>query len=250
LGFLDEQRAERVPEVTVVLPAHNEVRNLKRAVEKTADFLRGIDQDFEIIIAEDGSTDGTTELTENIAGSNPRVRCICHGRRLGRGRALTDAFKQSMGSVLVYMDVDLSTDVRFLEPLIQAITERNDIATGSRALPQSTVSRSMKRRVVSLVYNSLVRSLLGSNISDHQCGFKAFSRESLFKILKRVYAEHWFWDTEVLVLATRMGLSVKEVPVVWRESEKTKVNLLRDFIEMGFQILKLWWRLNIVGADK
>jgi len=231
--------------ITVVLPAHNEVRNLKMAVDETTDFLMGMDQDFEIIIAEDGSTDGTADMAKSIANSDPRVRCICHGRRLGRGMALTEAFKQSAGSILVYMDVDLSTDIRFLEPLIYAITEGNDIATGSRALPQSKVSRSLKRRMASLIYNNLVRLLLGSNISDHQCGFKAFSREGLFKILDRVCAEHWFWDTEILVLATRMGLSIKEVPVAWSEGEKTRVNLLRDFIEMGFQVLKLWWRLNI-----
>lgn len=235
--------------ITVVLPAHNEVRNLKMAVDETTDFLMGMDQDFEIIIAEDGSTDSTAEMAKSIANSDPRVRCICHGRRLGRGRALTEAFKQSAGSIMVYMDVDLSTDIRFLEPLIHAITEGNDIATGSRALPQSKVSRSLKRRMASLIYNNLVRLLLDSNIGDHQCGFKAFSREGLFKILDRVYAEHWFWDTEILVLATRMGLSVKEVPVAWSEGEKTKVNLLRDFIAMGFHALKLWWRINIVRSS-
>jgi len=249
LGLLEEHLAARVPKVTVVLPAHNEVRNLKQAVEETTDFLRGIDQDFEIIIAEDGSTDGTAEMAESIADSHPMIRCICNRRRLGRGRALTEAFKQSMGSVLVYMDVDLSTDIQFLEPLIHAITEGNDVATGSRALPHSKVSRSLSRAVASQIYNSLVRLLLGSNISDHQCGFKAFNRESLFKIIDKVNAKHWFWDTEILVIATRMGLSVEEIPVAWREGGKTRVNLLRDFIEMGFQALKLWWRLNIVCTN-
>ena len=248
MGFLDEQRSARVTKVTVVLPAHNEVRNLKRAVEKTTDFLTGIDQDFEIIIAEDGSTDGTAEMAESISDSNHRIRYTHHDRRLGRGRALTEAFKQSEGSVLVYMDVDLSTDIRFLEPLIKAIAEGNDIATGSRALLQSKVSRSLKRKMASLIYNNLVRLLLGSNISDHQCGFKAFSRESLFKLFDKVQAKHWFWDTEILVLAARMGLNIKEIPVAWREGEKTEVNILRDFIEMGFQVLKLWWRLDIVRA--
>ena len=248
MGFLEEQQATQEPMITVVLPAHNEVRNLKMAVDETTDFLRGMDQDFEIIIAEDGSTDGTAEMAKSIANSDPRIRCICHGRRLGRGRALTEVFKQSRGSVLVYMDVDLSTDIRFLEPLIYAITEGNDIATGSRALPESSVSRSLKRRVISTIYNNLVRLILRSNIADHQCGFKAFSHESLFKILDKVYAKHWFWDTEILVLASRMGLNVKEVPVMWKEGQKTEVNLFRDFIDMGFQILKLWWRLNILKS--
>jgi len=229
----------------VVLPVYNEVRSLKRAVEETVYFLVRIGLDFEVIIAEDGSTDGTAELAESISALDPRVKCFSHGDRLGRGRALTEAFRRSEGSVLVYMDVDLATELRFLEPLIEAVFEGYDMVTGSRALPQSRVSRSMKRGVTSLVYNSFVRLLLGSDIHDHQCGFKAFRRETLLKVLDKVRAKHWFWDTEILVLATRMGLSVNEVPISWREGEKTKVNLFRDFIDMGFQTLKLWWRLRI-----
>jgi len=247
LGVLGGRRAARAPEVTVVLPAYNEVGTLRRAVEETADFLGGMGREFEILIAEDGSTDGTAELARSIADSSPNVRCVCGTRRLGRGRALTEAFRQSSGSVLVYMDVDLATEVRFLRPLIEAITSGNDIATGSRMLPQSDVSRSLKRKILSLFYNSIVRLLLGSRVSDHQCGFKAFSRDALFKVLDEVHAKHWFWDTEILVIGARMGLSVKEIPVTWRASGRTKVNLRRDFIEMGFQILKLWWRLNIAG---
>lgn len=237
-----------MPTVTIVLPAHNEIKNLKKAVKETSDFLTRRGEDFEIIIAEDGSTDGTAEMAESIVNTNPRVWCICHCNRLGRGRALTEAFKKSSGSILVYMDVDLSTDIRFLEPLIFAITDGNDVAIGSRAHPKSNVIRSRKRLLISLIYNNFVRLLLGSNISDHQCGFKAFSQKTILKILDNVYAEHWFWDTEILVLALRMGLSVKEVPIVWRESNKTEVVFFKDIINMGFQVLKLWWRLNIARS--
>jgi hypothetical protein len=123
----------------------------------------------------------------------------------------------------------------------------SDVVTGSRALPQSRASRSFKRKIVSLIYNLFVRLLLKTKISDHQCGFKAFNRKNLFKVLNRVAAHHWFWDTEVLVIATRLGLCVKEIPVAWKESERTKVKFSRDLVEMGVQVLKLWWRLNMVG---
>jgi len=244
LGLLEGQRG-REWKVTVVLPAHNEVRSLRRAVEETVEFLESVNQDFEILIAEDGSTDGTAEVARGIADSNLKVNWIHYDMRLGRGRALTEAFKKSSGSVLVYMDVDLSTDVRFLKPLIQAIIDGYDVATGSRGIAESLVSRSLKRAVASQLYNNLVRLFLGSYLRDHQCGFKAFNRESYLRIIDKVQAKHWFWDTEILVLATRMGLRVKEVPVVWKEGEKTEVNLMRDFIRMGLQILKLWWRLDI-----
>lgn len=245
MGILGGNEPGRLPKVTVVLPAHNEAGNLKRAIKETEDFLFKICQDFEIIIAEDGSTDGTDDIAKGIANSNHRVRWMHHDERLGRGRALSDAFRESEGSILVYMDVDLSTDIRFLEPLIGAIIEGYDVATGSRAHPLSIVHRSLKRTITSLVYNSLVKLLLGSKIRDHQCGFKAFNRESLFKLLDKARTKHWFWDTEILVLAELMRLKIKEIPIIWRAGEKTKVNLLKDFFEMGNQLLRLYWRINV-----
>ena len=245
MGILEGMRPVRSPKVTIVFPAHNEADDLERAIEETEDYLFGINQDFEIIIAEDGSKDGTGEIARRVADSNRFVKLMHHDERLGRGRALSEAFRESEGLILVYMDVDLSTDIRFLEPLMGAITEGYDVATGSRAHPQSRVHRSLTRTIASLMYNSLVRLLLGSNIRDHQCGFKAFNRESLFKLLDKAHAKHWFWDTEILVLAQLMRQKIKVIPIIWRESPKTKVNLVKDFFEMGSQLLRLYWRINI-----
>jgi glycosyltransferase involved in cell wall biosynthesis len=246
LGFLERIQPIISSKVTLVFPAHNEAGNLKRAIEETEGFLLKIRQDFEIIIAEDGSTDGTDDIARGIADSNRRVRWIHHDERLGRGRALSGAFRESEGSILIYLDVDLSTDIRFLEPLIETIIDGYDIAIGSRAHPRSRVRRSLGRTITSLVYNSLVRFILGSNLKDHQCGFKAFKRNSLFDIINEIYDEHWFWDTELLVLASRNGLKVKEVPIVWRESNKSTVILFKDVINMAFNIIKLWWRIKII----
>jgi len=249
LAILEERFMVHAQGVTLVLPAYNEVGGLRRAVEEAAYSLMKMDRGFEIIIAEDGSTDGTAEEARRIADSDPRVRCINSDKRLGRGRALTEAFRQSTGAILAYMDIDLSTETRFLEPLIDAVNEGYDIATGSRMIPESRVSRSLRRTIASHVYNGLVRLLLGSDIRDHQCGFKAFRRDGIFKVLERVQAGHWFWDTEVLVIANRMGLRIKEIPIVWREGEGTKVNLFRDLVEMGYQTFRLWWRLLKEGKD-
>jgi len=244
LALLDGKPPELTEKISLVIPVYNEFENLKRAVAVTRDFLANMDSIFEIIIAEDGSTDGTKDVALSLSNADPRVWCILNEDRLGRGKALKEAFKRSSGEILVYIDVDLSTEVGFLEPLIGAIAEGDDFATGSRMMPESRATRSTKRRVASGVYNGLVRFFLGSPFRDHQCGFKAFRRESLFDILDQVQADHWFWDTEVLVLANKNGFSVKEVPVVWDEGDGTKVNLLKDFIKMGRQILRLWWRLQ------
>lgn len=112
MGILRGKETVRLLKATIVLPAHNEAGNLKRAIDETEDSLLKICQDYEIIIAEDGSTDGTGDIARGIADSNRRVRWMHHDERLGRGRALSEAFRESEGSILIYMDVDLSTDIR------------------------------------------------------------------------------------------------------------------------------------------
>ena len=236
-------------EVSLVFPAYNEADRLEEAVLRTVDSLKEISDSFEIIIAEDGSTDGTDELAEELSRKHPYVRHLHSDVRLGRGRALNRAFKLSKGRILIYTDVDLSTDPRFLKPLIKSIRDSYDFATGSRMHPRSVVERSSLRRILSLTYNLMVQIFLKSPVRDHQCGFKAFKRSSLFKILDKVKANHWFWDTETLVLASYNGFKVKEIPIVWRGGERSKVRVLSDVIDMGIQIMKLWWRLNVTKTD-
>ncbi len=231
--------------VSVVLPAYNEANQLETAVTQVSQALQQAGYTFEIVIAEDGSTDGTAELSEQLTQKYPFVRHIHRERRLGRGTALNNAFRQCRSMVLVYMDLDLATDLKSLKPLVNAITvEGYDVSTGSRLLPESTVERSLRRNISSKSYNFLVRHMLGSKVRDHQCGFKAFKREAVLGLLGEVEATHWFWDTEILVRAQRRGLKVKEVPVEWTSGKDTKVNLAKDSWNMFLQVTKLWWKLK------
>ena len=233
-------------QVSVVFPAFNEIDFLLLAVDKTTQALNEFTSSYEIIIAEDGSTDGTAERSEEIAQKYSYVRHIHREKRLGRGTALKNAFKQSKGEVLVYMDLDLATDLKALKPLVEAITvEGYDFSTGSRMLPQSKVERSLRRSISSKTYNFLVRHIAGSKLRDHQCGFKAFKREPVLQLLDEVEATHWFWDTEIMVRAQRRGYKVKEIPVEWKSGKGTKVNLIKDSLNMGRQIMKLWWKLKV-----
>ncbi len=171
--------------------------------------------------------------------------------RQGRGRALNRAFTAATGRILCYIDVDLATDMVHLEELIEAIrSEGYDFATGSRMMPSSDVKRSMKRGLASKGFNFLTRTMLGSKLYDHQCGFKAFKRESLFELMDSVEDEHWFWDTELLVRAQRSGYKVKEFPVKWRHGGATKVDLVKDVIGMGSQIVRLWWQLSSLKSGR
>jgi glycosyltransferase AglD len=233
-------------QVSVVLPAYNEVDYLQPAVEKTIQALKEFAQSYEVIIAEDGSTDGTAERAEELAQKNPGVRHIHREKRLGRGTALNNAFKQSRGEALVYMDLDLATDIKYLKPLVEAITvEGYDFATGSRLMKESRAERTFSRGFSSKTYNFLVRHMLGSKLHDHQCGFKAFKRQPLMSLIDKVEATHWFWDTEILVRAHRAGYKIKEIPVEWKSGKDTKVNLFKDSWNMFRQIMSLWWKLKI-----
>ncbi|MCL2477345.1 dolichyl-phosphate beta-glucosyltransferase [Candidatus Bathycorpusculum sp.] len=233
-------------QVSVVLPAYNEATYLPIAVEKTTETLNSFTSAYEIIIAEDGSTDGTAECAEELTQKYPCVRHIHRPQRLGRGMALNNAFAQSRGEVLAYMDLDLATDLKYLKPLIEAISvEGYDFATGSRMMPQSKANRTLSRDLSSQSYNFLVRHMLGSKLKDHQCGFKAFKREPLLKLLGKVEAKHWFWDTEVMVRGYRQGLRIKEFAVEWHSGKDTKVNLAKDSWNMFWQIMGLWWNLRI-----
>jgi glycosyltransferase involved in cell wall biosynthesis len=240
-----KQNVQKSVEVSVVFPAYNEVDYLEPAVEKTAQALTEFTRSFELIIAEDGSTDGTAERSAELAKEYPFVRHIHGEKRLGRGTALSNAFRQSSGRILVYMDVDLATNIEQLKSLVKAVEEEKfDFAVGSRLLAESKVERSRTRQISSKSYNFLVRAMLGSKLKDHQCGFKAFKREALMPLLDEVAARHWFWDTELLVRAARKGYAIKEIPVEWKSPRDTKVHLLKDSFSMAGQVVKLWWRLK------
>ncbi len=234
----------KMTEVSLVLPAYNEAERLRDTVQQVADALQEITPSFEIIIAEDGSTDGTDRTAEELAKEFTYVTYLHNKDRLGRGKALNRAFKSSKGDIVAYIDVDLATDLKHLEELVKSIREGYDISTGSRMLKDSDVKRSFTRLVASKGFNFMTRRLLKSELKDHQCGFKAFKRESLFAIMDDVKDNHWFWDTEILVRAQREGYKVKEFPVRWRCDRQTKVDLKRDVIGMGTQILRLWRELK------
>ncbi len=235
-------------QVSVVLPAYNEADTLERTVDVTlqtlAEFLPS-DQ-VEVIIAEDGCEDATPEIARQLAADDPRISHVHSDVRLGRGGALERAFDTAQGDVLAYLDTDLATDMRHLKQLVETIrTGEADVATGSRWVPGREADRPAKRGVPSRVFNRLVRLVLRSDLRDHQCGFKAVSREAFDYLRDDIDDDHWFWDTELLVRAQRAGFEVAEFPVEWTPKEDSKVDLVRDVFGMGGGIARLWWQVSV-----
>jgi len=235
-------------EVSVILPAYNEADTIEGTVTTTLETLGSFlpEGSYEVVVAEDGCTDCTPGIAERLAATHEAVGHVHSGERLGRGGALERAFEAAAGDTLVYFDTDMATDMRHLEELVESVRSGEyDIATGSRRMPGSRQPRETERGIASDGYNTLVRLFLGSDLRDHQCGFKAFDRDALFGLVPDVGDEHWFWDTEVLVRAQRRGYRIREFPVDWEPRGDTSVDLVRDVVGMGSQVLRTWWEFSV-----
>lgn len=211
----------------VVIPVYNEEADLAASVERVVDHLSTLPWPFRVTIADNASTDGTAVVARRLAHRHGTVRVV-HLAEKGRGRALKRVWSQSDAEVLVYMDVDLSTDLNALLPLVAPlISGHSDLAIGSRLRRGARVVRGPKRELISRGYNLLVRHALRTRFSDAQCGFKAIRRDVAREVLPLVEDDAWFFDTELLVLAERAGLRIHEVPVDWVDDPDSRVDLLR-----------------------
>ncbi len=215
------------PVVDVVVPVYNEERDLGPSVRRLRAFL---DTDFpfsaRITIADNASTDGTLALANSLAAELPGV-AVLHLPQKGRGRALNAAWLASDADVVAYMDVDLSTDLRALLPLVAPLLSgHSDLAIGSRLARGARVVRGPKRELISRSYNLILRTALGARFSDAQCGFKAMRADVARRLLPLVDDPAWFFDTELLVLAQRSGLRTHEVPVDWTDDPDSRVQIV------------------------
>jgi len=216
-----------VPTLDIVVPVYNEQRDLGPSVRRLHAYLeRTFPYPFRITIADNASTDRTPEVAAELSAELDQVT-VLRLERKGRGRALRAAWSASDAAVLAYCDVDLSTDLAALLPLVAPLVSgHSDLAIGTRLGRGSRVARGMKRELISRGYNLLLRGALATGFSDAQCGFKAIRADAAAELLPLVRDPGWFFDTELLVLAERAGLRIHEVPVDWVDDPDSRVDIV------------------------
>jgi putative flippase GtrA len=225
----------------IVIPVFDEERDLPGSVRRLHHFLATeVPYPARITVADNASTDGTLAVARQLARELPDVDVI-HLDDKGRGGALQEAWMSSTASVVAYMDVDLSTDLTALMPLVAPlISGHSDVAIGSRLSASSRVVRGPKREFISRSYNLILRGALGARFSDAQCGFKAVRADVAHQLLPLVADTGWFFDTELLVIADRAGLRIHEVPVDWIDDPDSRVDVLHTAVND----LKGCWRVG------
>jgi putative flippase GtrA len=225
----DPAQPWRVTETTVeiVVPVYNETADLGRSIERLHRYLsEQFPLSWSVTIADNASTDATWEIACDLACRLKGVRAV-HLERKGRGRALREVWSASTARVVAYMDVDLSTDLDALLPLVAPLVSgHSDVAIGTRLASGARVVRGPKREVISRSYNMLLKATMRSGFSDAQCGFKAVRADVARDLLPMVEDQEWFFDTELLLVAEHNGLRIHEVPVDWVDDADSRVDVV------------------------
>jgi glycosyltransferase involved in cell wall biosynthesis len=234
------------PDVDIVVPVYNEAAQIESSIRALYEFVnREFPLTARITIADNASTDDTWPKAVALANALPGVRAV-HLDEKGRGRALRAAWSASDAAVLAYLDVDLSTGLDALLPLVAPLVSgHSDVAIGTRLAPGARVVRGPVREIISRGYNSLLHIALRGRFSDAQCGFKALRRDIAAQLLPLVQDEEWFFDTELLVVAERIGLRIHEVPVDWVDDPDSRVDIARTIRQ---DLRGVWRMLRHRGA--
>jgi glycosyltransferase involved in cell wall biosynthesis len=239
---LHSPRAD-APDLEVVIPVHNEELALEDSVRRLHGYLsEAIPFSWRIVIADNASADATPDIARRLALALDHVGTIRIERK-GRGAALRAAWSHSSARVVAYMDVDLSTDLRALLPLVAPLLcGHSEVAIGTRLATGSRVIRGPKRELISRSYNHVLRAALRAKFSDAQCGFKAVRADVLPELLGAVRDQGWFFDTELLVAAQRRGMRIHEVPVDWIDDPDSRVQILPTAAGDLRGVMRLMWQ--------
>jgi dolichyl-phosphate beta-glucosyltransferase len=231
----------RAPDLSVVIPSFNERNRLPPTVVAVEKYLRESNRRSELIIVDDGSSDGTADVVDHMIRQGFKLHLLRHDHNRGKGAAVRTGMLAATGKVVLFTDADLSTPIADVESLLSAITAGADVAIGSRALDRSLIEvhQPWIRDRMGRVFNLFVQAVLLPGLKDTQCGFKAFRRGVARDLFGATLAEGFDFDAEVLYRARRSGLAIREVPVHWRNNPDTRVNALVDSPKMLLALFRI-----------
>ncbi len=227
--------------IDIVIPVLNEQAALPICIEKLTDYCKNNLKEYstQIVIADNGSTDLTQKVAKQLSEQYSNVSYL-HIPVRGRGLALRTSWLNSKADLVGYMDVDLSTGLDALPKLVGAIADgRYDIGIGGRLSPSSETNRSYRREIISRVYNTIIKLLFFVPFNDAQCGFKFLTKQAAQTIVPCIKNNHWFFDTELLLIACKRGYKVVETPVTWVEDKDTRVKIFKTVLEDLSGLLRL-----------
>jgi glycosyltransferase involved in cell wall biosynthesis len=238
---------EGQPMVSIVVPAFNEAARIGDSIKKIDAYMRQSALLCELIVVDDGSADNTAEI---VSGSQTkRLRLVRNVKNQGKGFSVREGVRAAAGTYVLFTDADLSAPIEELDKLLEvAVRERADIVIGSRAVDRKYIEKhqSRFREIGGMAFNFTVRLILGLRLNDTQCGFKLFHCERSRRISDRQTTVGFGFDPELLFLAQRYGLTIRETPVRWSHAEGSKVSPLRDGIRMLSDLLRIRWNA-VVG---
>jgi dolichyl-phosphate beta-glucosyltransferase len=228
---------------SIILPAFNERARIAATLDKILAHASERGWNVEIIVVNDGSSDGTAEIVCQYARKHAVLRLLENPGNRGKGFSVRNGMLHAKGDVLLFSDADLSSPIEEADKLFAAIVEGADIAIGSRWLDARLQIRRqpLYRRLFGRIFNLALRMILGLQFKDTQCGFKAFTRRSAQTIFPLQRIEHWGFDPELLYLARKFGFIIREIPVAWSHREGTRIHPLRDGIRMFGELLRVRW---------
>lgn len=232
--------------LSVLMPAYNEASVIAPSVEETLATLDRFGWDYEIVVVDDGSLDGTRETLTELARRHGRLVVARNRENFGKGRALKKGFRATTGALVAFLDCDLDLHPAQLKTLYD-IMERTgaDVVIGAKRHPESRVDYPRHRRMISNVYFFLVKTLFGLPIQDTQTGLKLFRREVLAKVFPKMLVKRYAFDLELLVLAHHYGFTIAQAPVILKSTRCQHRIRLLDIAHTFWDTLAIWYRLRI-----
>ena len=239
-----------VDAVCIAVPCLNEEKALWSNLPRLVEHLRKLSSvRWEVVVVDNGSTDGTQGVVQQLRQQYSEVSLLVQPKR-GRGNAIRGAWQASQATVLAYMDADMAVDIEETVDLVEPILQgRTDVVYGNRFDPRSSVTRSGLREMLSCGYRMLANAMVGTEIQDFQCGFKAIRGACRDALLAEIQDGHWFFDTELLVLSLVQGLRVEGVPVQWKDRDETRVCFAQTIWSDLVLLAKLRRRLATFSAS-